>query len=314
MSQNSKPVNKYLAEMEKKKDSLHSFAQSNEYLDGLADLSNNVYNHEETDKPLTNLLEAVKITLNTESDSESSSDSNIASGIENNANFLYFNQSFTDQYEVSKPRCATPDFDVFNMDVQKKRSMSAKISEELPVNQINKEVLQKFAFTEIWVKQQCHPRSNSLLQGRFSTNLENYFKPNESVDKLIKKEQQKGVVNKLYVKPHLSSTSASCSFQTALGIQSEKILIEKEQQKCFRNQPSMESRQSTIAASNQNALDVEPYVSPFEDMPEMQKREKLPGEKKYITVPAGFDLTNLVEYKNPNHWHRRKTTRNDTCP
>lgn len=31
-------------------------------------------------------------------------------------------------------------------------------------------------------------------------------------------------------------------------------------------------------------------------------------------MPAGYDLNQLVEYKDPNHWHRRATTRNDTRP
>ncbi|EDV96916.1 GH14957 [Drosophila grimshawi] len=65
------------------------------------------------------------------------------------------------------------------------------------------------------------------------------------------------------------------------------------------------------SANFQTVPESEPYVSPFDDMPVAPKEKVLPGLKPYIVVPAGFDLTNLVEYKNPNHWHRRRTTLND---
>ncbi|XP_043648970.1 uncharacterized protein LOC122617265 [Drosophila teissieri] len=51
------------------------------------------------------------------------------------------------------------------------------------------------------------------------------------------------------------------------------------------------------------------YVSPFPDIPipppARLETPLLSGVKPPIIVPAGFDLTRLVEYKNPNHWHRR---------
>jgi len=59
---------------------------------------------------------------------------------------------------------------------------------------------------------------------------------------------------------------------------------------------------------------MQPYVSPFEGLPTVPEGKKLPVQKSYITVPAGYDLTNLVEYKDPNHWHRRPSTRNDSRP
>ncbi|EDW83197.1 uncharacterized protein Dwil_GK22731 [Drosophila willistoni] len=52
----------------------------------------------------------------------------------------------------------------------------------------------------------------------------------------------------------------------------------------------------------------EPYVSPFEDMPVVKdvskEMSKKLGIKAPTVVPAGFDLTSLVEYKDPNHWAR----------
>lgn len=51
------------------------------------------------------------------------------------------------------------------------------------------------------------------------------------------------------------------------------------------------------------------YVSPFPDIPipppARKETRMLSGVKPPIIVPAGFDLTRLVEYNNPNHWHRR---------
>ncbi|XP_033158440.1 uncharacterized protein LOC117139881 [Drosophila mauritiana] len=48
------------------------------------------------------------------------------------------------------------------------------------------------------------------------------------------------------------------------------------------------------------------YVSPFPSIPiPPPARKELSGVKPPIIVPAGFDLTRLVEFNNPNHWHRR---------
>ncbi|EDW40803.1 GM24896 [Drosophila sechellia] len=51
------------------------------------------------------------------------------------------------------------------------------------------------------------------------------------------------------------------------------------------------------------------YVSPFPNIPITPPARKetpmLSGVKPPIIVPAGFDLTRLVEFNNPNHWHRR---------
>lgn len=46
------------------------------------------------------------------------------------------------------------------------------------------------------------------------------------------------------------------------------------------------------------------YVSPLPPtMPAIAVKSPLLKEAtKIITLPAGYDLTNLVKYKNPNHW------------
>ncbi|XP_017049328.1 uncharacterized protein LOC108093659 [Drosophila ficusphila] len=56
----------------------------------------------------------------------------------------------------------------------------------------------------------------------------------------------------------------------------------------------------------------EEYVSPLPRMQVETPRKISPalkGIKQPIVVPAGFDLSRLVEPKNPNHWHHRPTMR-----
>ncbi|KAH8364706.1 hypothetical protein KR084_010288 [Drosophila pseudotakahashii] len=56
----------------------------------------------------------------------------------------------------------------------------------------------------------------------------------------------------------------------------------------------------------------EKYVSPFPSVPVhpvLKVSPLLKGAQGPVIVPAGFDLTRLVEMKNPNHWHRRSHMR-----
>ncbi|XP_016979683.1 uncharacterized protein LOC108045022 [Drosophila rhopaloa] len=66
--------------------------------------------------------------------------------------------------------------------------------------------------------------------------------------------------------------------------------------------------EKTTEASLKDNNSVKEYVSPFPNKP-VQPAPKvsplLKGVKGPTIVPAGFDLSQLVEFKNPNHWHRR---------
>ncbi|KAL7733988.1 hypothetical protein ACLKA6_011683 [Drosophila palustris] len=199
-------------------------------------------------------------------------------------------KSFANHHLVPELRCDSPmpGMEVFEM--KESPQMAAKQNEmklkklkqqktiSMESDQKDIEALQKFAFTEIWVERQ-QKNANIKRSGRskFTADLEKYFlKENtEEFQKLTLEEQKKGAINKkLFADPTQSSTAQSVSYQTVH----------------------------------------EPYVSPFKDLPIVPAEKKLPGEKSYITVPAGYDLTNLVKYNNPNHWHRRPTTRFDNNP
>ncbi|ALC43726.1 maker686 [Drosophila busckii] len=71
---------------------------------------------------------------------------------------------------------------------------------------------------------------------------------------------------------------------------------------------------NSVSLKSSSAADAEPYVSPFEDMPAMSEEQRLREQKMCNALPAGFDLTRLTKYRNPNHWHLRASTLNDFKP
>ncbi|KAH8415613.1 hypothetical protein KR222_006481 [Zaprionus bogoriensis] len=145
----------------------------------------------------------------------------------------------------------------------------------------NTEALQKFAFTEIWIERQQTSKGKRSLHRQLSAALDDYFdkKGKDQFEDLSLQEQHK-----------------SKDIETAA--------------KCGQS-----SRSSSPPAMRiQYVPETEPYISPFEDFIAPAPEVKIPGERPYTIVPAGYDLTRLVEYKDPNHWHRRPTTRYDTRP
>ncbi|XP_023171376.2 uncharacterized protein LOC111599820 [Drosophila hydei] len=146
-----------------------------------------------------------------------------------------------------------------------------------PINSsVGTEALQKYAFTEIWVEEQQNiPGKRRSLHREFTAALEDYFH-DKNTDRFKSMTEEEQQKDQLKLKPNQRNTAPSANFQAT----SESI----------------------------------PYVSPFEDMPEFPDEKILPGLASYITVPAGYDLSNLVEYKDPNHWHRRSSTLNDYHP
>ncbi|XP_032594760.1 uncharacterized protein LOC6557647 [Drosophila grimshawi] len=166
-----------------------------------------------------------------------------------------------------------PAVELFNMDAPSTGKLTPK---DLLETSHNTAALQKAAFTKIWIgcQQNCL-QSNRSVKREFADALDDYFKDDniEQFENLSLQEQHKGNANRQLFVATTNSGADSANFQTV--------------------------------------PESEPYVSPFDDMPVAPKEKVLPGLKPYIVVPAGFDLTNLVEYKNPNHWHRRRTTLND---
>ncbi|XP_016999959.2 uncharacterized protein [Drosophila takahashii] len=71
---------------------------------------------------------------------------------------------------------------------------------------------------------------------------------------------------------------------------------------------NLEPEPSKTVVAPPKSVKEEKYVSPFPSVPEQPASNVSPllkGVKRPIIVPAGFDLSRLVEIKNPNHWHRR---------
>ncbi|KAH8319434.1 hypothetical protein KR067_008741 [Drosophila pandora] len=130
-----------------------------------------------------------------------------------------------------------------------------------------KEKQQKFAFTEIWVDtQQILPKPDDSLVKDFNNALEDYFNEDGPVKEDVsvsKSESQASSVEDVFYTPK------STAFGTSTAPQSEGE-----------------------------------YVSPLPPtMPPIAVKSPLLKEaKKIITLPAGYDLSNLVKYKNPNHW------------
>ncbi|EDV50596.2 uncharacterized protein Dere_GG15042 [Drosophila erecta] len=126
--------------------------------------------------------------------------------------------------------------------------------------------LQKHAFTEIWIDSQQKPCQAKVSRLReFSMALEAYFDKDSS---------------KIASDANLEAATKD--------VESTKTIITPPQ-----TDKSVEKE----------------YVSPFPDIPipppARIETPMLAGVKAPIIVPAGFDLTRLVEFKNPNHWHRR---------
>ncbi|XP_034481948.1 uncharacterized protein LOC117787511 [Drosophila innubila] len=317
MSQNPKPIDEYLAEMDDDNDSFQSMNQSEVFSDDLENLSSLDDDDTLTDEhefELENILVVKGQGLALEADSSNSSAENgrCLKNIDKMLNsgdgvgvvrtrtdsarslkpsncqspkWMTARRAHANHYLVPELRCDSPmpAMELFDMNNQKKEinvkeGIKQQGNERMEKDQKDMEALQKFAFTEIWVeRQQNNPEDKRSVRGKFTADLEKYFlKENTKQFKsLTLEEQKKGEINKkLFLDPTQSSTARSTSFHTVQ----------------------------------------EPYVSPFEDLPVVPGEKKLQGEKSYITVPAGYDLTNLVKYNNPNHWHRRPTTRNDSNP
>ncbi|XP_017028050.1 uncharacterized protein [Drosophila kikkawai] len=134
------------------------------------------------------------------------------------------------------------------------------------------EAKHKHAFTEIWVgsQQKCNDLKRSPLR-EFSTALDAYF--TQDLDEMTTPKEHDDPVVQPVMKP-------------------------------------AKTIKKTPVASVKPA---EEYVSPFENMPvpagPPKETSLLDGAKKPVIVPAGFDLTRLVEFKNPNHWARRQHVR-----
>ncbi|TDG51187.1 hypothetical protein AWZ03_002274 [Drosophila navojoa] len=293
MSFNNKDKQKYCEEIDDDNDSFHSFAQSDfdsVILESLTDIENSTttdspkYEKNAVKKDSTQAY--MKRSFQAAYSTPKSSDSCI---LDANAPFESPIQYQTPELQPSREslkkshymvegNSEIPDMNLFNMN-------ATPSNKNDPMNvSIDTEVLQKYAFTEIWLEeQQNNPGKKRSLHREFTAALDNYFHKDKTVNKLKSMtdeeefDRKKGNLNtQVVIKPSELTTPTSASFQTV--------------------------SEST------------PYVSPFEDMPTVHEDMILTGPNAYITVPAGFDLTNLVEYKNPNHWHRRPTTRNDYHP
>ncbi|EDW19518.2 uncharacterized protein LOC6583372 [Drosophila mojavensis] len=285
MSFNNKDKQVYCEEIDDDNDSFHSFAQSDfdsAILESLTDVENSIAESPKFEK---NAYKKIKPSFQAAYSAPKSPDT---CSLDANASFVSPNQYHTPDLQPSRKNLKKshymvegnsemPDMDLFNMN-------ATPSNKNDPMNiSIGTEVLQKYAFTEIWLEeQQNNPGKKRSLQREFTAALDNYFHKDKKVNKLESLtdeefDRKKGHLNtQLFIKPSKLTTPTSASFQTV--------------------------SEST------------PYVSPFEDMPPMHEDMILTGPNAYITVPAGFDLTNLVEYNDPNHWHRRPTTRNDYHP
>ncbi|XP_020816879.1 uncharacterized protein LOC110190626 [Drosophila serrata] len=102
-------------------------------------------------------------------------------------------------------------------------------------------------------------------------------------------------------------------FSVALDAYFKQDLTEMNSKKHEANVQPMMKPAKTITAPVTSVKPAEEYVSPFKNMPVFPAAPKdtslLDGAKKPIIVPGGYDLTRLVEYKNPNHWARRQHVR-----
>lgn len=95
-----------------------------------------------------------------------------------------------------------PDMDLFNMN-------ATPSNKNDPMNiSIGTEVLQKYAFTEIWLEeQQNNPGKKRSLQREFTAALDNYFHKDKKVNKLESLtdeefDRKKGHLNtQLFIKP-----------------------------------------------------------------------------------------------------------------
>ncbi|XP_030571264.1 uncharacterized protein LOC115770209 [Drosophila novamexicana] len=292
MSLNNKVPDLFCAEIDDDNDSFHSFAQSSIEPSELGSLSDIDDGPEDSNSDSSAEFElnknAVKINPNLRVDcqtsealatSSSSASASVAKPIQYESPKV--TPSRTPMCHHMVPKLAgnsqMPDIDLFNMDASSSVNLIKK--DVLDISP-NTEALQRFAFTEIWIEeQQNYPERKRSLTREFTAALDDYFhtKNNDQFESISLEEQQKGKLYKqLFVARNKSSSGQTASFQT-----------------------TPESK---------------PYVSPFEDMPVVPEESILPGQKPHIVVPAGYDLTNLWEYKNPNHWHRRHTTFNDYHP
>ncbi|XP_039488513.1 uncharacterized protein LOC120449896 [Drosophila santomea] len=128
------------------------------------------------------------------------------------------------------------------------------------------EALQKYAFTEIWIDSQQKSCQTKVSRLReFSMALEAYFDTD------------------------CSNNASDANLET--------------------DKKDPEPAKTSMAPPKSEKSAEKEYVSPFPDIPipppARLETPLLRGVKPPIIVPAGFDLTRLVEYKNPNHWHRR---------
>lgn len=96
-----------------------------------------------------------------------------------------------------------PDMDLFNMN-------ATPSNKKDPMNvSVGTEVLQKYAFTEIWLEeQQNNPGKKRSLQREFAAALDNYFHKDKTVNKFENTtgeeefDREKGNLNKqLFIKP-----------------------------------------------------------------------------------------------------------------
>ncbi|EDW70204.2 uncharacterized protein [Drosophila virilis] len=289
MSLNNKVPDLFCAEIDDDNDSFHSFAQSSIEPSELGSLSDIDDGPEDSNSDSSAEFEfkknAVKIkpTLRVDcqaSESLATSNSSASASVAKPVQYES-TPSRTPMCHHMVPKLAgnsqMPDMDLFNMDASP--SVRPIKKDALDISP-NTEALQRFAFTEIWIEeQQNYPERKRSLTREFTAALDDYFhtKNNEQVECISLEEQQKGKLYKqLFVAPNKSSSGQTASFQTT--------------------------------------PEIKPYVSPFEDLPVVAEESILAGQKPHIVVPAGYDLTNLWEYKNPNHWHRRRTTFNDYHP
>ncbi|KAH8339791.1 hypothetical protein KR074_010480 [Drosophila pseudoananassae] len=130
-----------------------------------------------------------------------------------------------------------------------------------------KEKQQKFAFTEIWVDtQQILPKPKQSLLKDFNNALEDYFNEAEP----------------------LKVDVPGCKTPSRASSVDDVFYTPKSTARGAPTVPQLE----------------EEYVSPLPPTvpATAEKYPPLKETKKTITLPAGYDLTNLIEYKNPNHW------------
>ncbi|XP_017109885.2 uncharacterized protein [Drosophila bipectinata] len=144
---------------------------------------------------------------------------------------------------------------------------SSDLKDHIDSTSDEKEKQQKFAFTEIWVDtQQILPKPKQSPLKDFNNALEDYFNEAEPLK-----------VEDLGCKTPSRASSVDDVFYTPKSTAHDAPTV-----------PQLE----------------EEYVSPLPPtVPTIAVKSPLLKEtKKTITLPAGYDLSNLVKYKNPNHW------------